>query len=131
MMRLRIALLPLIWQRFPKRHESLVKEACTKRLINSAHLQTRNVFPLPQVAATRIPQLDSFIKPEVPQLVKMSDKEWARLQTFALDALAPLTSLLEADAKGETFSRPGAGGRKGSHPTYWKRQCTDQPHMKI
>ena len=48
-----------------------------------------------------MPQLDSFIKPEVPQLVKMSDKEWARLQIFMLDALS---SLLESDAKGETVS---------------------------
>ena len=54
------------------------------------------------MAATRTPQLDSFIKPEVLQLVKMSDKEWVRLQTFVLDALAPLTSLLKTDAKGET-----------------------------
>ena len=88
--------------------ESLVKEACTKRLINSSRLQTRNVFPLPQVATTRTPQLDSFIKPEVPQLVKTSDKEWARVQTFVLDALAPLTSLLEADAKRETISHDQA-----------------------
>ena len=61
-------------------------------------------FPLLQVAATRTPQLDSFIKPEVPQPVKMSDKEWARIQTFVLDALAPLMSLLEIDAKGETIT---------------------------
>ena len=60
------------------------------------------------MAATRTPQLDSFIKPEIPQLVKTSDKEWARLQTFVLDALAPLTSLLEADAKGETISHDQA-----------------------
>ena len=55
--------------------ESLVKEACTKGLLNSARLQTRNIFPLFQVAATRTPQLDSFIKPEVPQPVKTLDKE--------------------------------------------------------
>ena len=91
-----------------KKTESLVKKACTKRLINSACLQTRNVSPLPQVAATRTPQLDSFIKPEVPQLVKTSDKEWARLQTFVLNALAPLTLLLEIDAKGETISHDQA-----------------------
>ena len=80
---------------------SLVKEACTKRLPNGARLQTRNAFPLPQVVATRTPQLDSFIKLEVSQPVKSSDKEWARIQTFVLDALAPLTSLLETDSKGE------------------------------
>ena len=88
--------------------ESLVKEACTKRLPNGARLQTRNAFPLPQVVATRIPQLDSFIKLEVSQPVKTSDKEWARIQTFVLDALAPLTSLLETDSKGETITHDQA-----------------------
>ena len=38
----------------------------------------------------------------------MSDKEWARLQTFVLDALTSLTSLLESDAKGETISHDQA-----------------------
>ena len=88
--------------------ESLVKEACTKRLPNGARLQTRNAFPLPQVVATRTPQLDSFIKLEVSQPVKTSDKEWARIQTFVLDALAPLTSLLETDSKGETITHDQA-----------------------
>ena len=60
------------------------------------------------MAATRTPQLDSFIKPEVPQPVKTSDKEWARIQTFVLDALAPLMSLLEIDAKGETITHDQA-----------------------
>ena len=88
--------------------ELLIKEACTKKLPNSARLQTRNAFPLPQVAATRTPQLDSFIKPEVPQPVKTCDKEWARIQTFVLDALAPLTSLMETDAKGQTITHDQA-----------------------
>ena len=88
--------------------ESLFKEACTKRLLNSARLQIRNVFTLPHVATARTPQLDSFIKLEIPQPVKMSDKEWARLQTFVLDALAPLTSLLETDAKEEIISHDQA-----------------------
>ena len=88
--------------------ESSVKEACTKRLPNSARLQTRNAFPLPQVAATRTLQLDSFIKPEISQAVKTVDKELARLQTFVLDALAPLTSLLESDAKGESITHSQA-----------------------
>ena len=81
---------------------------CTKRLPNNAHLQTRNAFPLPQVAAARTPQVDSFIKPEISQAVKTVDKELARLQTFVLDALAPLTSLLESDAKGESITHSQA-----------------------
>lgn len=84
--------------------ESLLKEACTKRLLNSARLQTRNTFQLPQVAATRTPQLDSFIKPEISQPIKTADKELGKLQTFVLDALAPLTSLLEIDARGENIT---------------------------
>ena len=88
--------------------ESLVKEACIKRLPNNARLQTRNAFPLPQVVATRTPQLDSFIKLEVSQPIKTLDKEWARIQTFVLDALAPLTSLLETNSKGETITHDQA-----------------------
>ena len=48
--------------------------------------------------------MDSFIKLEVSQPVKTFDKEWARIQTFVLDALAPLTSLLETDSKGEMIT---------------------------
>ena len=88
--------------------ESLVKEACIKRLPNNARLQTRNAFPLPQVVATRTPQLDNFIKLEVSQPIKTLDKEWARIQTFVLDALAPLTSLLETNSKGETITHDQA-----------------------
>lgn len=58
-----------------KETKSLGKEACTKTFPNSTRLQTRNLFPLPQEAATRTPQLDSFIKPEIPQAVKTADKE--------------------------------------------------------
>ena len=60
------------------------------------------------MAAIRTLQLDSFIKPEISQAVKTVDKELARLQTFVLDALAPLTSLLESDAKGESITHSQA-----------------------
>ena len=49
-----------------------------------------------------------FIKPEIPQAVKAADKELAKLQTFVLDALAPLTSLLESNAKEETITHDQA-----------------------
>ena len=66
--------------------ESLVTETYTKRFQNCVLLQTRNPFPLPQVAATRAPQLDSFIKLEISQPVMTIDKELAKIQTFVLDA---------------------------------------------
>jgi len=67
--------------------EFFIKEACTKRLYNNTHLQTRNAFTLPQVAASWDPQWDPFIKPEVPQYSKTTNKELAKVQTFVLDAL--------------------------------------------
>ena len=81
-----------------KEMESLVKEACTKRLLNSTCIQIRNFVP--QMAVTRTPQLVSFIKLEILQPVKTIDTELAKIQTLALDVLASLTSLLESNAKG-------------------------------
>ena len=45
--------------------------------------------------ATRTPQLDSYLKSEISQGTKAGDKDLARIQTFVLDALAPLTAILE------------------------------------
>lgn len=87
-----------------KETESLVKEAYTKWFLNSARLQNRNLFTLPHVAATRTPQHNSFIKPEVPPPVKTIDKELEKLQTFVLDALTPAHFPLESNAKGEIIT---------------------------
>ena len=54
-------------------------------------LSHRSSHPLPKVPATRTPQLDPVIKLETSAAVKAADKELARIQTFVLDGLAPLT----------------------------------------
>ena len=77
--------------------ESLVKEACTKRLLNSTCLQIRNAF---KFCTSDDSHKDSPIKLEILQLVKTIDTELAKIQTFALNVLAPLTSLLKSNAKG-------------------------------
>ena len=46
------------------------------------------------MAPARTPQLDGYIKSEVPHQVKSADKDLAKIQTFVLDALAPLTPLV-------------------------------------
>ena len=46
-------------------------------------------------------QLDPFIRSEISTGVKSVDKDFARIQTFVLDAMAPLSTLLD---KGETLS---------------------------
>ncbi len=44
------------------------------------------------------------MKAELSSAAKAVDKESARLQTFMLDAMAPLTSIIEADATGKPLS---------------------------
>ena len=48
------------------------------------------------MAATKTPKLDEFIRHVVPSASKNADKELAKIQTFVLDAIAPLATILEA-----------------------------------
>ena len=73
---------------------TLLTKACS-RLNNATRLSNGSSHPLTKVPATRTPQLDPVMKSETSAAVKAADKELARIQTFVLDALAPLTTLLE------------------------------------
>ena len=48
------------------------------------------------MAATKTPRLDEFIGQVVPSASKNADKELPKIQTFVLDAIAPLVMILEA-----------------------------------
>jgi hypothetical protein len=63
--------------------------------LNEVRKRTWSRFKLAKVAATRTPRLDHVIRSLVPQSAKSADKKLARIQTFVLDSLAPVTSLLE------------------------------------
>ena len=76
-----------------------VEKKCTRRVQNSVRLQTRGKYPLPKVVVTKMPHLDSYLKTELSSATKSDDKELAKIQTFMLDELAPLTSILEADSE--------------------------------
>ena len=73
----------------------VLETSCLSRKSNSARLQVRNFYPLPKVTATRSLALDSYLKQELSAPVKQEDKELAKIQAFVLDALAPLTTILE------------------------------------
>jgi len=45
---------------------------------------------------SQTPQLDNYLKPEIPPASKATDKELALIQTHMLDALAPLSAIVEA-----------------------------------
>ena len=67
---------------------------------NAERRQIRERFPLPKVLAMRTLQLDAFVKPEVSPSTRAMDNQLAILQTHTL---APLTSVLEAQVKGESL----------------------------
>ncbi len=68
-----------------------LNDCCRQSLTNSHLLEVKNRYSLPKIASTRTPELDSYMKVELSSTAKSADKESARLQTFMLDAMAPLS----------------------------------------
>ena len=85
--------------------KSLLKQACTSRMPNKERLTRQSRYPLSKVPATTTPRLDSFMKPEVSSATKNVDMEMAKVHTLLLDALAPLTTILEGDNRGERLDQ--------------------------
>ena len=56
-----------------ERIEKLLREKCTRRVTNTVRKELRDPYPLPKVPATRNPQLDLYMKPEVSSLSKVVD----------------------------------------------------------
>ena len=78
------------------------------RLDSADRLSTRNAYSLPKVPAIKSSVFDAYLKPEVSQNVKVADKELGPIQSAVLDAMAPLTSIVEADAKGDNVTHKQA-----------------------
>ena len=84
--------------------KEFLEECCGRSLTNANRIKTRSRFPLPKVAATKTPQLDAFMKTEISSSTKALDKDLAKVQTFVLDSLAPLTAVVECDNQGGSLS---------------------------
>ena len=84
-----------IWQKSQRRliifSRTHARGACQVRL--GKH--TKSCFKFPKVDATRSPKLNAVLKSVTSQSALSADNELARLKTFILDALAPLTAILE------------------------------------
>lgn len=72
-----------------------LKTVCIRSMSNNLKRKTRSAFKFPKVEATRTPRVDQVIRSLAPQSAKTSDRELARLQTFVLDSMAPLSALME------------------------------------
>ena len=84
--------------------KSFLQESCTQRMPNAERLRVWSQYPLPKVSETRTPQLDAMMRSETSMAIKAADKRLAKVQTFLLDALAPLSTLIEAYTRGEQLS---------------------------
>ena len=84
--------------------KEFLEECCGRSLTNANRIKTRSSFSLPKVAATKTPLLDVFMKTEVSSSTKSLDKDLAKIQTFVLDSLVPLTAVVECDNQGGSLS---------------------------
>uniref|UniRef100_A0A1X7TZY0 Uncharacterized protein n=1 Tax=Amphimedon queenslandica TaxID=400682 RepID=A0A1X7TZY0_AMPQE len=73
----------------------LLTDSCTRSVSNETRKHTRNHLKLHKVDTARSPRLDSVMKTLALQSSQSADEELARLLTFILDALVPLTAILE------------------------------------
>ena len=81
--------------------EKLLKEAFMKGTTNPTRRQWKTRYGDPRSVPTRVPKLDKMVKDRLrPDTTKM-DRALARLQALTLDAVGPLTSLLELREKEE------------------------------
>ena len=61
----------------------LLTVACTQSVSNETRKRSHGHFPLPKVVATKSPNLDPFLRMEVPQNTKANDRELGKVQSFA------------------------------------------------
>ena len=81
--------------------EALLKDACSKTVSNDTRRRWRKQFGMPANDRTKCPKLDTTLKARLPKQCKENDRSLARLQTMVLDAMGPLTHLLELQQRGQ------------------------------
>ena len=68
---------------------------------NQTRRQWRDKYGAPSTSATACPNMDKVIKTRLSAVTKSQDKQLARQQALLLDAVGPITYLLEEATKGE------------------------------
>ena len=72
---------------------------------NTARRQLKEKYGAPNISATACPNVDKVIKGRLNAVTKSRDKQMAKQQALMLDAVGPLTHILEEAAKGELTQR--------------------------
>ena len=63
--------------------------------------QTRDKYGAPSTTGTACPTMDKVIKGRLPAATKLRDRQLAKQQALMLDAVGPVTYILESAVKGE------------------------------
>ena len=88
--------------------ENVLRDAFSKTVPNATRRRWRRTYGMPASDHTKCPKLDATLRPQVPKEGKDADRALSRLQTFVLDAIGPLASLLEQKQAGRLTAESAA-----------------------
>ena len=81
--------------------ETLLDEAFSKTVSNNTRRRWRTVHGMPATDATKCPKLDLTLRPQIPKEAREADRSLCRLQTLVLNAVGPLSAMLELHRAGK------------------------------
>jgi hypothetical protein len=81
--------------------EKFINAAFATAATNTVRRQWRDKYGAPNTTATACPNLDKVIKGRLPAATKSRDRQLAKMQALTLDAVGPITHILEEAVKGQ------------------------------
>uniref|UniRef100_A0A1X7TAZ1 HECT domain-containing protein n=1 Tax=Amphimedon queenslandica TaxID=400682 RepID=A0A1X7TAZ1_AMPQE len=102
-----------------------LKVSCMWSMSNELRKRVWSTYKLTKVEATGTPKVDPIIKSLASQPAKTADRNFARIQTFILDSMAPLSLLLEQIA----HERVSVGNMKQAALTAVELIGNDSAHV--
>ena len=84
--------------------ESFLYSCFTTALPNQVRRQWKAKYGAPRTAMTACPNMDKVLKSRLSAQTKAKDKQLARTQALLLDAVGPLSFILEEASKGQLGS---------------------------
>lgn len=87
------------------RTESFLRPPFSVPLANATRRQLKERYGMPSLPFTSSPHLDKVLKSRVSSTVKSHDKEIAKIQALALDAVGPLTRIVEDACDGSLSAK--------------------------
>ena len=81
--------------------ESFLNSCFTTALPNQVRRQWKAKYGAPRTAVTACPNMDKVLKSRLSAQTKAKDKQLARIQAPMLDAVGPLSFILEEASRGQ------------------------------